>query len=430
MLENSKPDPTVTADVVVVGSRRLQGLSLLLTMVVVIANLGIPLLNSQAALHGLLVIVGYSLARAVHTSVTDGSWRIPLVIGMAGRVLPTVVVTVGLVELYRRLTASASMSFDYLTPVAVVAVIGLLAPWVLTVGQRRVGRLRRSVVLLTVAGAAAVGGHFAAEVLTESSAVFVGLALGTFPLANLHRHPPTRLVWPGAVVLVVLVLAPDIGVVAVDVGARLALVAVAMSVLTVADIVGSLPVVMSRALSATPVHRLASRSFGLYLWHIPFYYSLAGDEPGRWPGWVEFVSVLVLSLAAAITTYRRIELPAQAAIRRLAGRWFDEDAVVPPALKAEERQLVRWDELRLDRLPYLPIPNRSSGLRRSSRLRSVRNDIDLREGEPDRAENGAGSHDVAATGSGRHRGEQPPLPRRPRRRSERVRSDSDRAAAS
>ena len=181
MLYNSKPDPTVTADVVILGSRRLQGLSLLLTVLVVVANLGVPALDAGAALHGLLVVVGYSLARAVHTSVVDGSWRVPLVIGMAGRVLPTVAVTVGLVEGYRRLTDSTSMSFDYLTPVAVVAAIGLLAPWVLTVGQRRVGRLRRSVVLLTVAGAVAVGGLVVGEALTESSAVLVGLALGTFP---------------------------------------------------------------------------------------------------------------------------------------------------------------------------------------------------------------------------------------------------------
>jgi hypothetical protein len=442
VLDNSKPDPTVTADVVILGSRRLQGLSLLLTVLVVVANLGVPALDAGAALHGLLVVVGYSLARAVHTSVIDGSWRVPLVVGMAGRVLPTVAVTVGLVEGYRRLTDSTSMSYEYLTPVAVVAVIGLLAPWVLTVGQRRVGQLRRSVVLLTVAGAVAVGGLVAgavavgglvaAEALIEASAVLVGLALGTFPLASLHRHPPTRLVWPAALGLIGLMIAPETGMAVVDVGLRLGLVALCMSVLTASDIVGSLPAVLSRALASTPVHRLASRAFGLYLWHVPFYYGLAGDELGRWPGWVEFVSVLVLSLAAAITTYRRIELPAQAAIRRLAGRWFDEDAVVPPALKAGERQLVRWNELRLERLPYLPIPSRPMGLRRPSRLRSVTTDIDLRDGPRGGPSNGVDDRRDGATGSnaGRRPGERPPPPQRPRRRSERIHTDPDQAAAS
>ncbi len=432
MLDNSKPDPTVTADVVILGSRRLQGLSLLLTVLVVVANLGVPALDAGAALHGLLVIVGYSLARAVHTSVIDGSWRVPLVIGMAGRVLPTVAVTVGLVEAYRRLADSTSMSFDYLTPVAVVAVIGLLAPWVLTVGQRRVGQLRRSVVLLTVAGAVAVGGLVAAEALIGASAALVGLALGTFPLASLHRHPPTRLVWPAALGLIGLMIAPETGLALVDVGLRLALVALCMSVLTASDIVGSLPAVLSRALASTPVHRLAGRAFGLYLWHVPFYYGLAGDELGVWPGWVEFVSVLVLSLAAAITTYRRIELPAQAAIRRLAGRWFDEDTVVPPALKAEERQLVRWNELPLDRLPYLPIPSRPMGLRRPSRLRSVTTDIDLRDGSRGGPSNGVDDHRSGTSGSDEdwRPGERPPLPQRPRRRSERIHTDPDQAAAS
>lgn len=383
MLENSKPDPTVTADVVVLGSRRLQGLSLLLTLVVVLANLGVPGLDARAALHGLLVIVGYSLARAVHTSVRDGSWRVPLVIGMAGRVLPTVLVTVALVDLYRRFATSTSISFHYLTPVAVVAAIGLLAPWLLTIGQRRLGQLRRSVVLLTVAGAVAVGGLVSVEVLTEASAVLVGLALGTFPLASLHRHPPTRLVWPAALGLIGLIAAPDIGLGAVDVGVRLALVALAMSVLTAADIVGSLPARLSGPLSSPPVHRLASRSFGLYLWHVPFFLGLAGGQLGQWAGWVECISVLVLSLAAAITTYRRIELPAQTAIRRLAGRWFDEDAVVPPALKACERQLVKWDELRFDRLASLPRAGGKTARSTMGRLRPVdgqkaATDIDLR----------------------------------------------------
>lgn len=417
MLEKPEADPTVTADVVVIGSRRLQGLALLLTVVVVLADLGVPWLNPRAALQGALLIVGFSLARAVHTSATAGSWRVPLVIGMIGRVAPTVLITVGLTELYRSLadtdTGANAMSYRYLYPVAVVGAIGIVAPWVLTIGQRRLGRLRRSVVLLTVAGAAAVGGLFVSEALIEVSAVLVGVALGTVPLAALHRHPPTRLVWPALLALVALVGAPASDLTLVELGLRPALMAFAVAVITGSDIVGSLPDLVARPLASTPVHRVAGRSFGLYLWHVPFQFGLAGAALGVWAGWPEFLAVAVLSLAAATTTYRRIELPAQAAVRRLAGRWFDEDAVVPPALKAEDKKMVRWDDLPLDRLPHLPLNYRPTRLRRPTRLGAFRDEIDLRD-----------------QSDSWQPGERPPLPERPRRRSERARRDDDQAAAS
>jgi peptidoglycan/LPS O-acetylase OafA/YrhL len=186
---------------------------------------------------------------------------------------------------------------------------------------------------------------------TMLDGLLVGLAIGTMPLASLHRHPTTRAVIPALAALAVLLAAPAVAGPVVTVGVR-TINAIALTALVLAaTAIFSLPAPVDRVLAGPWLHRIGARSFGLFLWHIPFAYALAGGDPFRWQGVTVFVVVLTLSLAAATVSYRSIELPAQSTLQWLVRRWFPSDVIVLTTPAPQREKWRRWDEISLDNLP-------------------------------------------------------------------------------
>jgi peptidoglycan/LPS O-acetylase OafA/YrhL len=155
--------------------------------------------------------------------------------------------------------------------------------------------------------------------------------------------------------------APPLGGPLVTVGLRLPVAALLTAAVLASAAIFSLPAAVSKALSNPWLHRIGTRAFGLYLWHIPFAYAVADGNPFRWHGPVVFVVTLTLSLAAATTTYRSIELPAQTTLQWLVRRWFPSDIIVlttPPPQRDKWRS---WDEISLDNLPR-PVRRRNTSV--------------------------------------------------------------------
>jgi hypothetical protein len=174
---------------------------------------------------------------------------------------------------------------------------------------------------------------------------------------------------PALIALALLLVGPMVGIPAIDLGLRLPAVALLTAVVLASEAISSLPRAVATVLTTPFWHQLGARAFGLYLWHIPFAYGLTNDDPFRWQGVGVFAVILTLSLAAATTTYRSIELPAQAALQRFATKWYPPESVIPPALAPDRRKWVRWDEISLD---HLPVPTRRRGHRRISGRSNVR----------------------------------------------------------
>lgn len=388
---------------------RVQALLGITCAVAVSAGLGVPGLDVGTALQLLLVVVGFRLARVVHRCSSDTDWRVPMVLGLAARAVPTILLMVALLAFHRALTGGLAdgealvllgaatltanvvpfitgtsfAAVDHLWAVALVAQVTVIAPWLLTAGRHRFCPRNRSLLLFGVAGflmmlrmvylAAVDAGTMspsetgtwlnppdpslsgAVAVWTSLDALLIGLAVGTLPLANLHRRPTTRLVTPAVCGLALVLVMPSIGLSVFDIGLRLAVAAVLGGIVLSAEAISGLPGWLDATLTNAWWHRLGSRTFGLYLWHIPFAYGLTGAHPFEWQGPLVFVVVLALTLAAATTTYRSIEIPAQIALASLASRWYRPDAILLPSPPPQRGKWVRWDDISLDRLP---IPSR------------------------------------------------------------------------
>lgn len=383
---------------------RVQALLGIACALTVAASLGLPGLDVGATFQILLVVVGFRLARVVHRRSSDTNWRVPLVLGLAGRAVPTVALVVALVGLHRVVTGGtapgealaligsatfianivpfvADASFgpvDHMWVVALVAQTAVVAPWLLTAKRHQLCPRNRGLLLFAAAGlmvlirmivvaaTGAVSGSTGTEawltppdssligavaVWTSLDAVMIGLAIGTLPLSTLHRHPTTRLATPAVAGLALLLVVPPIGPPIVDVGLRLPLAAVLTATVLASEAISSLPGWLSRTLTNAWWHRLGSRTFGLYLWHLPFAYGLTDGRPFDWHGPFVFVVIVTLTLAAATTTYRSIEIPTQVALARVASRWYLPDAVLLPRAEPQFSKWVRWDDISLDSLP-------------------------------------------------------------------------------
>ncbi len=388
---------------------RVQALLGITCTITVAAGLGFPGLDAGTSIQLLLVVVGFRLARVIHRCSSDSDWRVPMVLGLAGRAIPTVLLLVALVAVQQALaggltdgevraliggatftadivpfaTDASFGSIDHLWAVALVAQCAIAAPWLLTAGRRRLRPRNRALLLFGVAGALMVArmvvlGAYspastalaetgswltppdpsplgAVAVWTSLDGLLIGLGIGTLPLANLHRRPTTRLVTPAVAGLVLLLVTPSVGPPMVDVGLRMALAAVFGGTLLSAEAISGLPGWLSTTLTNAWWHRLGSRTFGLYLWHIPFAYGITGARPFEWQGPLVFVVVIALTLAAATTTYRSIEIPAQTALASLLSRWYRPDAILLPSPHPQRGKWIRWDDVSLERLP---IPTR------------------------------------------------------------------------
>jgi len=390
---------------------RVQALLGITCAIAVSAGLGLPGLDVDTSIQLLLVVVGFRLARVVHRCSSDTDWRVPMVLGLAARAIPTVVLMTALLTVYGLVTGGLAdgqtlaligavtftanvvpfvsgasfAAIDHLWAVALVAQAAVVAPWLLTAGRQRICPRKRALLLFGFAGAmmtvrmvflGTIGAEAvspgsgawlnppdpslsgAVAVWTSLDALLVGVAIATLPLANLHRRPTTRLVTPAVVGLALLLVLPSLGPPAVDVGLRMALAAVFAGTILSAEAISGLPGWLHTTLTNAWWHRLGSRTFSLYLWHIPFAYGLAGAHPFDWQGPVVYVVVIALTLAAATTTYRSIEIPAQMALASLASRWYQPDAILLPSPQPQRGKWVRWDDVSLDRLP-IPTRRRS-----------------------------------------------------------------------
>lgn len=420
----SEPDVLETADQPSTNEprplppNRVQALLGITCAIAVAANLGLPELHAGTAIQLLFVVVGFRLARVVHRCSSETDWRVPMVLGLAARAIPTILLMIVLLAAHRTLTGglgdgealalvgaatftadiipfvtgASYAAIDHLWAVALVGQVAVLAPWLLTVGRHRLCPRDRSMLLFAVAGlltvirllflaTAGAGSSLpsgtgtwlnppdpswsgAIAAWTSLDALLVGLAIGTLPLANLHRRPTTRLVAPAVGGLAILLVFPSVGSPIVDLGLRMTLAAVFGGIVLSAEAISGLPDWLNATLTNAWWHRLGSRTFGLYLWHLPFAYGLTGDHPYEWQGSFAFVLVIALTLAAATTTYRSIEIPAQMALASLASRWYRADAILLPSPQPQRGKWVRWDDISLDRLP---IPTR----RRSRTTRSA-----------------------------------------------------------
>ncbi|MDH3294503.1 MAG: acyltransferase family protein [Acidimicrobiia bacterium] len=370
-------------------------------LVAVAANLGLPGINQPVAMTILLTVVGYGLARAIHRNVSTEPWRAPLILGLAARVFPAVLLVATLSGLYGLiidggLASSESLALlsaitftsnivpfvtgagyppvEHFWVVALVAQAALVAPWLLTCRSDRLDRRRRAFLLL--AGAAALSlfrliaiattdgaawvspyqqtGAGLTAASTSLDGLLVGLAVGTVPLASLHRHPTTKIVVPMLVGLTTLLVVPPVGGSLVTTGLGIPLAAALTGSVLAAAAIFSLPKSIDGLLANPWLHRLSTRSFGLYLWHIPFAFGVAGANPFQWHGPVVFVVVLTLSLAAASTTYRSIELPALTTFQWVERRWFPGDVIILTNPTPQRDKWRRWDEISLDDLPRPP----------------------------------------------------------------------------
>ena len=391
---------------------RVQALLGITCAIAVAAGLGLPGLDVGTSIQVLLVVIGFRLARVVHRCSSSPGWRVPMVLGLAARAVPTVLLMIALVAVHRVLTggpadgealaliggatftanvvpfvtAGSYAAIDHLWAVALVAQTAVAAPWLLTAGRQRLCPRNRSFLMFGVAGlmmvvrmvflatlgaesmSAAGAGTWlnppepslsgAVAAWTSLDALLIGLAIGTLPLANLHRRPMTKLVTPAVGGLALLLVVPAAGPSVVDIGLRLALAAVFGGIILSAEAISGLPGWLNRTLTNAWWHRLGSRTFGLYLWHIPFAYGLTAARPFEWQGPFVFVVVIALTLAAATTTYRSIEIPAQVALASLASRWYRSDAILLPSPQPQRGKWVRWDDVSLDRLP-IPTRRRS-----------------------------------------------------------------------
>lgn len=430
---------------------RVQALLGISCVITVTAGLGLAGLHVGASIQVLLVVVGFRLARVVHRCSSDTNWRVPAVLGLAGRAVPTVLLMVGLVAVHQVVTGDlgegetlavvsgatftanivpfvtgASLpAVDHLWAVALVAQTAVVAPWLLTARRQRVSSRNRALGLLGLAGVAMVGrivflatygpvsnppieaGAWltppdpslsgAVAVWTSLDALLIGLAIGTLPLANLHRHPTTRLVTPAVAMLGLLLIVPTVGPPLVDIGVRTGLAAACGGIVLAAEAISGLPGWLNTTLTNAWWHRIGSRAFGMYLWHIPFAAGLTDANPFHVQGLFVFVVVMTLTLAAATTTYRSIELPAQTALASVVSRWYRTDAVLLPSPEPQRGKWIRWDDVSLDRLP---IPTR-----RRSRTSSTTPD-DAADGSAvdglavdGLAVDGSASADTASTGT-------------------------------
>ena len=399
------PDPPSTKEARPTPPARTHALLGITCLVVVAADLGLPGLNPEVGLQLLLTVVGYQLAKVVRSCNRDADRRVPMVLGLAARALPTVLLVTCLVALYQAVpgglgggavpgllsavtftanivpfaTNGSMGALSHLWAVALVAQLALAAPWLLTAGRHRIGLIQRAgllfaaagvltvtrMIFLAVVGPSSGSGAWltppaptlagAIAVWTSLDALLLGMAIGTLPLANLHRHPTTRLVAPAAGGALLLLVTPSIGPPALDIGLRLSLATALVGVILSSEAISGLPERFESVLTNPWPHRLGSRTLGLYLWHLPFAYSLTDGRPYEWAGPITFTLIVALTLAAATTTYRSIEIPAQLALASLASRWYRPDAVFLPAAEPQRNTWIRWDEVSLDRLP---IPTR------------------------------------------------------------------------
>lgn len=378
------------------------------TILVVAANLGLPGLHQPVAMSIALTIVGYALARAVHRSTSSERWKLPLLLGLAARALPSVLLVVSLTGLYGLVTTGglapsqtrallAGLTFTsnivpfvtearflpvgHLWAVALVGQTAIVAPLLLTAGARRIDRRHRAYVLMAVAAVlAAVRGvtllgvensswlappaagliGFSA-VWTSLDGLLVGLAVGTIPLASLHRHPTTKIVVPTLLLLAALLAVPAVGPAAVTVGVRVPLAAALTGMVLASAAIFSLPSRVDQVLADAWLDRIGTRSFTLYLWHIPFAYGISSADPFHWHGLVVFVVTVTISLAAATITYRSIELPAQATLQWFGRRWLPSGLPVLNVPAPQRDKWRRWDEISLDNLPR-PVRRRNSSV--------------------------------------------------------------------
>ncbi len=392
---------------------RVQALLGMACTLTVVASLGFPGLVAGGTFQILLGVVGFRLARVVHRCNSTDAWRVPMVLGLAARAVPTILLVAGLVVVHSIATAgfaggeglalvgaatftanivpfvtgASYPAVDHLWAVALVAQTAALAPWLLTAKRERLDLRTRSMLLFggaaimmalrmvavafsdsAVIAASGTGAWLtppdpspigAVAAWTSLDALLMGMAIGTLPLANLHRHPTTRVV-PAAVVglVALLVFPPGSTPPIVDIGLRLASATALTGIVLAAVAVSGLPAWLDRAVTNDWWHRLGSRSLGLYLWHIPFAFALTTAAPFDWHGPVVFIVVISLTLAAATTTYRSIELPSQAAVAQYASRWYRRDAVLLPMAAPQRGKWLRWDDISLDALP-LPSRRRS-----------------------------------------------------------------------
>ncbi len=405
---NESPPPT---------PNRVQALLGIACALAIAAGLGLPGLDVGTSYQILLVIIGFRLARLVHRCPSEPGWRVPMILGLAGRTVPTVILVVVLVALYQGLvgrpdagevtalaaavtftsniipfaTGSSAGPIDHLWAVALVAQVTILAPWLLTAKRDRIdtrnraGLLLAGAMVLTIVRMVFVTAFSpvpptdpgawlappdtswvgAIAVWTSLDALLIGLAVGTLPLATLHRHPTAKLVTPVVAGTAILLATPALGRPVFDLGLRLTLAAVFTGIVLAAEAISSLPGWLSGTLSNPWWHRLGSRTLGLYLWHIPFAHSISGGNPFDWQGPFLFLLVMVLTLAAATTTYRSIEIPAHISLARLASRWYRPDTVVLPRAEPQRGKWMRWDDLSLD---SIPVPARRRVRRRSSEV--------------------------------------------------------------
>lgn len=410
MLETA--DKSSTNEAKPIPPNRVQALLGITCAIAVSAGLGLPGLDLGTALQLLLVVVGFRLARVVHRASSDTHWRVPMVLGLAARAIPTTILMVALLVVHRVLTGGLAdgealvlagaatftanvvpfitgasfAAVDHLWALALVAQTTVIAPWLLTAGRHRFCPRNRALLLFGGAGLMMgvrmgylatfdVGSIPASEtgtwlnppepslsgavaVWTSLDALLIGLAIGTLPLANLHRRPTTRLVTPAVCGLALLLVLPSFGSPAVDIGLRMALAAVFGGIILSAEAISSLPGWLDATVTNAWWHRLGSRTFGLYLWHIPFAYGLTEAHPFEWQGPFVFVLVVALTMAAATTAYRSIEIPAQIALASLASRWYRAEAILLPTPEPQRGKWVRWDDISLDRLP-IPTRRRS-----------------------------------------------------------------------
>ena len=406
---STQADSSTEADWKPIPPDRVQSMLGITCALAVVANLGVPHLHAGAALQLLLVVVGFRMAQVIHGAGSLPNWRLPLVLALAARAIPTVLLVVAFAAVHgtvlgdlnrssRAALVSAATFTSNIVPfvtnashpsvshfwaVALVGQVAVASIWLLTVDRRRICARNRTVILLSAAVAVAAlrfgwlalsspaegsdrigprpGGPIA--VWTSVDALLLGLALGTAPLATLHRRPTTRVVALAVAALALLLVLPTVDSTMVDLGLRLPVAAGLAGLILAAEAISGLPRWLSQALTNASWHRLGSRSFGLFVWHVPFAHGLTTAEAIAWPGLATFVFIVVLSLAAATTTYRSIELPVQAAVAGLGSRWFPVESMLVPQADPQGGKWVRWDDISLDNLP---LPNRRPSRRRQS----------------------------------------------------------------
>jgi len=236
-------------------------------------------------------------------------------------------------ELFRNLWSLAVEEQFYLVWPFVVLLLAVIR-------SRRV----RVAIVAVVAAASAVAMAVLLPVGADATRVYYGtdthsfgLAIGAILAILSSRWTVSRLVaarW-------FRVLAPVLGTVslAVLVAATVLLPAdapltyrgglVAVAVLTAVTIWGCITPgsVLGRALDILPLRWIGVRSYGIYLWHWPVFVLLIAAFPS-WErtggsGWLLGALATVITLAAAILSYRFVERPVRAdGFRAVARRWF------------------------------------------------------------------------------------------------------------